>query len=67
MTLSPRPGDIIHLTVLGRRMIVIHSYDVVQELLNKRPSTTAGRNMGYMYTHMYVIKLRPSIPNTDTG
>jgi len=29
-------------------MVVINSYDVAQELLGKRTSTTAGRKVGYM-------------------
>ncbi|KIM28319.1 hypothetical protein M408DRAFT_69838 [Serendipita vermifera MAFF 305830] len=41
-------GDIVSVEVPGTPVVIINSYDIVQELLNKRPSTTAGRKVGYM-------------------
>ncbi|KIM28310.1 hypothetical protein M408DRAFT_308234 [Serendipita vermifera MAFF 305830] len=41
-------GDIVSLEILGTPMIIVNSHEIVQELLNKRPSSTAGRNAGYM-------------------
>ncbi|KIM28322.1 hypothetical protein M408DRAFT_139912 [Serendipita vermifera MAFF 305830] len=41
-------GDIVSIELPGTPMIVLNSYEVVQELLNKRPNTTAGRKIGYM-------------------
>ncbi|KIM28408.1 hypothetical protein M408DRAFT_23789 [Serendipita vermifera MAFF 305830] len=42
-------GDIVHAQIPGMRVIVVNSYALAQELLTKRPSTTAGRKNGFMF------------------
>ncbi|KIM28311.1 hypothetical protein M408DRAFT_329417 [Serendipita vermifera MAFF 305830] len=41
-------GDIVSVEIPGTPMVILNSYETVQELLNKRPNTTAGRKIGYM-------------------
>ncbi|KIM28309.1 hypothetical protein M408DRAFT_23713 [Serendipita vermifera MAFF 305830] len=41
-------GDIVSVEIPGMPMVILNSYETVQELLNKRPNTTAGRKIGYM-------------------
>ena len=41
-------GDIVLVEVLGLSVVVINSYETVQDILAKRPSTTGGRKIGYM-------------------
>lgn len=41
-------GDIIYAPIPGNDIVILNSYEVAQELLSKRPSSTAGRNVGYL-------------------
>ncbi|KIM28300.1 hypothetical protein M408DRAFT_329411 [Serendipita vermifera MAFF 305830] len=41
-------GDIVSVELPGTPMIILNTYELVHELLNKRPNTTAGRKIGYM-------------------
>ncbi|KIM28318.1 hypothetical protein M408DRAFT_329423 [Serendipita vermifera MAFF 305830] len=41
-------GDIVSVELPGTSMVILNSYEIVQELLNKKPSSTAGRKIGYM-------------------
>ncbi|PVF92957.1 cytochrome P450 [Serendipita vermifera] len=41
-------GDIVYAPVLGMNMVILNSHDAAQELLTKRPNTTAGRHVGYL-------------------
>jgi hypothetical protein len=45
---EPSVGDIVSVEIPGFPIIIINSYETVQDLLAKRPSTTAGRKIGYM-------------------
>jgi hypothetical protein len=45
-------GDVVSVELPGLRMVILNSYDVVQELLVKRPNTTSNRNIPYMIAHM---------------
>jgi hypothetical protein len=47
-------GDIVYAPIPGINMITLNSYDVAQELLSKRPNTTAGRRITYLITDLYV-------------
>lgn len=41
-------GDIVYAPVPGTEIVILNSYEVVQELLSKRPGSTAGRDVGYL-------------------
>lgn len=41
-------GDIVSVELPGTSMVILNSYELAQELLNKRPNSTAGRKTGYM-------------------
>ncbi|PVF92948.1 cytochrome P450 [Serendipita vermifera] len=41
-------GDIVYAPLPGMDIIVLNSYEVAQELLLKRPGSTAGRQVGYL-------------------
>jgi hypothetical protein len=47
-------GDIVSVEIPGVPVLVLNSYDAVQNLLTKRPSTTSGRKIGYMVLELYV-------------
>jgi hypothetical protein len=47
-------GDIVYAPIPGLNMITLNSYEVAQELLSKRPNTTAGRRVTYLITDLYV-------------
>jgi hypothetical protein len=41
-------GDIVSVEIPGLSVLILNSYEAVQEFLSKRPSTTSGRKIGYM-------------------
>jgi hypothetical protein len=45
---NPSTGDIVSVEMPGVRVIIINSYETVQDILAKRPGTTGGRKIGYM-------------------
>ncbi|KIM28303.1 hypothetical protein M408DRAFT_23708 [Serendipita vermifera MAFF 305830] len=45
--------EIVSVDVPGTSMVILNSYDIAQELLNKRPNSTARRNIGYMMLEVY--------------
>ncbi|KIM28306.1 hypothetical protein M408DRAFT_329415 [Serendipita vermifera MAFF 305830] len=49
-------GEIVSVEVPGTSMVILNSYDIAQELLNKRPNSTARRNIGYMMLEVMGIK-----------
>ncbi|KIM28312.1 hypothetical protein M408DRAFT_329418 [Serendipita vermifera MAFF 305830] len=54
-------GDIVSVEIPGASMVILNSYEMVQELLNKRPSSTAGRKAGYMVLEVMRIKWLTSL------
>jgi hypothetical protein len=42
-------GDIVYAPVPGMGVVILNSYEVAQELLSKRPSSTSGRHAGYLF------------------
>ncbi|PVF93579.1 cytochrome P450 [Serendipita vermifera] len=45
-------GDIVYAPLPGMPMIILNSYEVAQELLAKRPNSTAGRRLGYLLSDL---------------
>ncbi|PVF97215.1 cytochrome P450 [Serendipita vermifera] len=45
-------GDIVYAPVPGMNIVILNSYEVANELLNKRPSSTGGRRTGYLLTKL---------------
>lgn len=45
-------GDIVYAPLPGMSIVVLNSYEIAQELLLKRPSSTAGRRIGYLVLHL---------------
>lgn len=45
-------GDIVYAPIAGTNIIILNSQEVAQELLAKRPSSTAGRHWGYLVSHL---------------
>ncbi|PVF92945.1 cytochrome P450 [Serendipita vermifera] len=45
-------GDIVYAPLPGMDVVVLNSYEVAQELLLKRPSSTAGRRIGYLLLNL---------------
>jgi hypothetical protein len=41
-------GDIVSVEIPGFPVVIINSYEAIQDILAKRPGTTGGRNIGYM-------------------
>ncbi|KIM28323.1 hypothetical protein M408DRAFT_329427 [Serendipita vermifera MAFF 305830] len=41
-------GDIVSVEIPGINMVILNSYETAQELLGKRPNSTAGRKIPYM-------------------
>ncbi|PVF92960.1 cytochrome P450 [Serendipita vermifera] len=41
-------GDVVYAPVLGTNMIILNSHDAANELLAKKPNTTAGRHVNYL-------------------
>ncbi|KIM28315.1 hypothetical protein M408DRAFT_23718 [Serendipita vermifera MAFF 305830] len=58
-------GDIVHAQIPGLRFIIVNSYAVAQELLTKRPNTTAGRKNGFMFRE--IMGLWWTMPNLPPG
>ncbi|KIM28308.1 hypothetical protein M408DRAFT_23712 [Serendipita vermifera MAFF 305830] len=48
-------GDIVSVELPGTSMVILNSYEIAQELLNKRPNSTARRNNGYMMLNVMGI------------
>jgi hypothetical protein len=40
-------GDIVYAPIPGMKNVILNSQEVAQELLSRRPNTTAGRKVGY--------------------
>ncbi|KIM28320.1 hypothetical protein M408DRAFT_23723 [Serendipita vermifera MAFF 305830] len=49
-------GDIVSVELPGTSMVILNSYELAQELLNKRPNSTAGRKTGYMVLEVMGIQ-----------
>lgn len=45
-------GDVIYAPILGIDIVVINSYEVAQQILSKRPASTAGRRVPYLLEHL---------------
>jgi hypothetical protein len=45
---DPSIGDIVSVEMPGAHVVIINSYETVQDILAKRPGTTSGRQIGYM-------------------
>jgi hypothetical protein len=45
-------GDVVSVEIPGVPVIILNSYDTVQDILTKRPSTTGGRKIGYMVVEL---------------
>lgn len=45
-------GDIVYAPLPGTEIVILNSYEVAHELLAKRPSSTAGRNFGYLASEL---------------
>ncbi|PVF93582.1 cytochrome P450 [Serendipita vermifera] len=58
-------GDIVYSPLPGNEIVILNSYEVTQELLSKRPSSTAGRNLGYLTAHL--IGFHWNMPNLQPG
>jgi hypothetical protein len=41
-------GDIVSVEMPGAHIVIINSYETIQDILAKRPGTTSGRQIGYM-------------------
>jgi hypothetical protein len=41
-------GEIVSVEIPGTPVVIINSYEIIQDILSKRPSTTGGRKIGYM-------------------
>jgi hypothetical protein len=41
-------GDIVYAPIPGMEIVILNSHDVAQELLGKKPGSTAARRMGYL-------------------
>ncbi|KIM19583.1 hypothetical protein M408DRAFT_31100 [Serendipita vermifera MAFF 305830] len=62
-------GDIVSIELPGTPMVILNSYEMVQELLNKRPNSTAGRKAGYMVLevmgiHWSTAVIQPGLPHS---
>ncbi|KIM28307.1 hypothetical protein M408DRAFT_69816 [Serendipita vermifera MAFF 305830] len=49
-------GNIVYVELPGTSMVILNSYEIAQELLNKRPNSTARRNIGYMMLEVMGMK-----------
>ncbi|KIM28401.1 hypothetical protein M408DRAFT_140803 [Serendipita vermifera MAFF 305830] len=58
-------GDMVHANIPGMRMVILNSYEVVQDVLMKRPNTTAERNNGYMFLN--IMELNWFLTNLHPG
>lgn len=59
LLLNSCSGDIIHLTVLGRHIVILSSPRVVHDLLDRRSAIYSDRPMLTMAGEMYVAHLSP--------
>ncbi|PVG01722.1 cytochrome P450 [Serendipita vermifera] len=41
-------GEIVYAPLPGMNIIILNSYEIAQEVLSRRPSSTAGRQVGYL-------------------
>jgi hypothetical protein len=41
-------GDVVYAPIPGMNILILNSHEVAQELLSKRPNSTAGRSVGYL-------------------
>jgi hypothetical protein len=48
-------GPVVYVKLPGISMVILNSYEVAQDVLSKRPNTTAGREIGYMVKELYVF------------
>ena len=48
LIILPYIGDIVSVEIPGFPVVIINSYETVQDILAKRPGTTGGRKIGYM-------------------
>ncbi|PVF97331.1 cytochrome P450 [Serendipita vermifera] len=49
-------GDIVYAPLPGVSLLILNSHEVAQELLSKRPNSTAGRSVGYIITDLMSFK-----------
>ena len=54
-------GPVVYVKMPGISMVIVNSYEVAQDVLSKRPNTTAGRRMGYMIKELYVSIPFPNV------
>jgi hypothetical protein len=47
-------GDLVYAPLPGQDIIILSSYEVAQDLLLRRQSSTAGRNVGYLASDLWV-------------
>jgi hypothetical protein len=59
-------GDIVYAPLPGMDIVVLNSYEIAQEVLSKRPSSTAGREVGYLVTTLSVKFSKFIIYNADS-
>ncbi|PVF93586.1 cytochrome P450 [Serendipita vermifera] len=45
-------GEIVYAPIPGMNIFILNSYESAQELLGKRPGSTAGRRFGYLSTEL---------------
>ncbi|PVF92949.1 cytochrome P450 [Serendipita vermifera] len=45
-------GDIVYAPLPGMDIVVLNSYEMAQELLSRRPNSTAGRRLGYFVLNL---------------
>ncbi|PVF93566.1 cytochrome P450 [Serendipita vermifera] len=45
-------GEIVYAPIPGNSIVILNSYDIAQEFLAKRPSSTAGRKVGYLVNNL---------------
>ncbi|PVF97375.1 cytochrome P450 [Serendipita vermifera] len=45
-------GDIVYAPVPGMEIVILNSHEIAQELLSKRPGSTAGRRFGYLVSNL---------------
>jgi hypothetical protein len=45
-------GEIVYAPLPGKNIVILNSHEIAQDLLSKRPSSTAGRRYGYVSCHL---------------
>jgi hypothetical protein len=45
-------GEIVYAPIPGNQIVILNSYEIAQEFLAKRPSSTAGRRVGYLVNNL---------------